>query len=315
MSLMSRAVFFISPVSLPKSNRQSPNLTSRHPPTSLQPPWPRARSTLPEKQTPRPQKNSPKPELSRVNRLLASRRLSATVLVISSITYVTTIILIARALACATGPQRVLLLGLGILLPDFRHILRTYADAVRALKGYRPFTIRFPTRKEAVVAEKVETDWVRVGVQRMREVVNPEVVEKFDELVSSWSRDVTRPIVETGTQIQQMTTGTDITLRKNVVVAAVSIGLSLAGYVACVVGEAYVGGVAIMLAVLLHTALLARSRHEMLALVNDVRVVISLVGVLSCVLSVMLPTAVYVFLLCCVALVVMRFPLEMTIGL
>lgn len=290
-----------------------------------------------------PYKNPNKPMVDNsfkkplLNKILASRRMAVSFIGIAGVLYIVSICLIAKSISSFTllGYQRVLLLGLGILLPDFRHVLKSYSDAVRDLQSYKPAFqgFRFNTKlaKEPLSVKvdeqeilerpikqgwqlKPELTWLSDRFVQMQDQFQEKLDDsavKFDALLSTLSRDVAKPIVETSTQIQQFTTGTDLTLRKNVIVAATSVFLSLAGYMASTAGEVSIGGVAIMLASLLPSALLSPRRHEMLTLVHDSRVVISLVGTLSCVISVFFPmAAAYCFLICCVALVSTRFPAE-----
>ncbi|CAN8074269.1 unnamed protein product [Agarophyton chilense] len=290
----------------------------------------------------------PKPPLSRpswkdalpnkplVNRLLASRRLSLTFIITAALLYVTSACLIASTIANASlhGYQRILLFGLGVLLPDFRHTLIYYLDAVQDLYQYKPgfraFAFSSKTKPSTLdrppISEKKsekpvprpEFAWLKKASQGFHEHLRSgiqEGAEKFDKLVGVHGRELanglTRPIRETKTHFQQFTIGTDITLRKNVLIAAVSILLSIAGVFLSTMLDPSVGGVSVMLASLLSSAVLSPRRHEMLALLNDGRIVISLVGTLSCVMLAFAPIiAAYCFFLCCVALVTTRFTVD-----
>lgn len=257
-----------------------------------------------------------------LNRFLSSRRLSLTFLSLTGLSYIVSLLFLAHRLSCiAPGYQRIVLLALGILLPDFRHVLKSYSEAVQNLHSYKPvFSFRVPKRfeREDTAPEPIQfpapPPWLADAVnqlhERMRETLD-ESADRFDAVVTSFSRDVAKPIVQTGTTIQHMTTGTDLTLRKHVLVAAVSITLSLVGYVICAWGEVIIGGVAIMMASLLASAILAAQRHEVLVLINDIRVVLSLIATLLLVASAILPKlAAYLFLLCCVALIMLRYPID-----
>lgn len=272
--------------------------------------------------------------MSFVNRLLASRSITLSFIVICSMLYLVAICLVGLAVSRVSmeGHQRVVLLGLGVLLPDFRHVLKSYSEAVQQLQRYKPgfkgfrFAAR-PTAKEMredplqeqygdVPPEpyswrkQPELAWLSGAMRQIQEKIESNT-SKIDKLLADFSRDFTRPIVETSTQIKQLTTGTDLTLRKNVIAAAVSIFLSLAGYFVSAAGETSIGGVAIMLGSLVPNAVLAPRHHEMLTLIQDIRIAISLVGTLACAVSVFFPVcASYCLLLCCLSLVVTRLPVD-----
>lgn len=270
---------------------------------------------------------------SLLNRFLVSRSLTLSFIVTCSVLYLVAICFIAMALARVAihGHQRIVLLALGVLLPDFRHVLKSYSQAVQELQRYKPafqvFRFKGKSVKDVQYVKEVdemavqspqqfrwqkypELVWLSGAVRQLRERIGARR-SKFDKLIADLSRDMTRPIVETRTQLQYLTTGTDLTLRKNVITAAASMFLSLAGYFVSAAGEPNVGGVAIMLASLLPNAVLAPRKHEMLTLVQDIRIAISLLGTLACVVSVFFPLcAAYCFLLCCVALVITRLPVD-----
>lgn len=270
---------------------------------------------------------------SQLNRFLVSRGVTLSFIVTCSVLYLVAICFIAMALArlATNGHQRIVLLASGVLLPDFRHVLKSYSQAVQELQRYKPafqvFRFKGKAAKDAQYVKEVdeltapspqlfrwqkypELVWLSGAVRQLREKIGARR-SKFDRLIADLSRDMTKPIVETRTQLQYLTTGTDLTLRKNVITAAASVFLSLAGYFVSAAGEPNIGGVAIMLASLLPNAVLAPRKHEMLTLIQDIRIAISLLGTLACVVSVFFPVcAAYCFLLCCVALVVTRLPVD-----
>lgn len=262
-----------------------------------------------------------------INRLLSSRA-SLVVVGVAMLLYILVMALIAHRIASISlaGHERILLTALAVLLPDFRYVLQTYLGAVSELKRYRPPTFPFEFAKSSSSKSKtVEARPVPEGVispldapvdtatemlANLRTLVDAELAKAnsiISEKVEAVTRDMTRPLMETSTTIQQMTIGTDLTLRKNVLVAAITIFLSLLGYFACAAGEVVIGCVVVMIATLLPSAILAPRRHELLILINDARVFLSLFGTLSAVLCAFLPlTAAYFFFGACVGLVTVR---------
>ncbi len=226
--------------------------------------------------------------------------------------------------------ERILLTALAVLLPDFRYVLKTYLDAVTELQRYKPPVFPFakakvaskhPSRPAPRTAAEAEHSGHAPSTEptatelfsNFRLIVDAELAKAnsiISEKVSNVTRDMTRPLVETSNQIQQLTIGTDLTLRKNVLVAAITIFLSLLGYFASAAGEAGIGCVVVMIATLLPSAILAPRRHELLILINDSRVALSLLGTLAAVLCAFIPlTAAYFFFGSCVGLVAVRAPM------
>lgn len=281
-----------------------------------------------------------------LNRFLSSPRLAGLFLIIAAVGYVCCMLFLARVISVGKlfPHQRVLLMGLAVLLPDFRFVLRAYENAVKDLYQYKPafqgFWFQMLSQREtegegrvkegdaasaadgqsedstskmpgAVQSGVFRPSWLSDAIDNFQTTVQEKLDEsatKFETLLSQFERDVAKPLSETTTTIQQLTTRTDLTLRKNVVIAFITISLSIAGYISCIMKEVTLGGVAIMLACLLPSAMLEERRHELLQLVNDARVVICLVGTLSSVMTVLFPTAgAYIFLVCCTALVILRY--------
>lgn len=260
-----------------------------------------------------------------INGLLTSRA-SLVVAAGAVILYALALAVTVHRVATVALPahERVLLTALAVLLPDFRHVLQTYLGAVSDLRRYRPppfpfeFSSKAPTQRAASVAAEggppspldAAADTPSEILANMRALVDAEIAKAnsiISEKVEAVTRDMRKPLMETSTTIQQMTIGTDLTLRKNVLVAAITLFLSLLGYFACAAGEVVIGCVVVMIATLLPSAILAPRWHEQLILVNDLRVFISLFGTLSAVLCAFLPlTAAYFFFGACIGLVAVR---------
>lgn len=312
----------------PASNTHCPTL-------ALEPPLRRKSSPRPSP-PPRP---PPPPNRQRdmpwINRLLCSRSITIPFIILSALFYTVCLCLVARSIATSPvlqPPERILLLALAVLLPDFRHVVKSYSDAADSLYAYRPPfpTFRFPnaSQPQPTNQHQVQTPqpqhpfvnlprvqpppWLADRLDEFSNRVSNEA-RKWDSLWGNVTETMSRPIMETGTQIRQMTSGTDLTLRKNVVIATVAVCLSFIGYaIAIVAGEVHVAGVTTMLANLIPNALLPRpigsNRHEMLRLLHDVRIIVSLVATIFCAVSVIFPLAAsYGFLICCFALVVTRY--------
>lgn len=328
------------------------------------------------------------------NTMLASRRIATTFAAGACGAYVVAAILLARALSraryCVASPlrvatmgvnagvicvepyQRVTLVALAVLLPDFRHAVGAYTDAVRALRNYRaplqrlrfPSSTRtvsgtrnrdrgshatprdelltskvLPTRSHSRLASKANSEkrprplppsgdtpsaqpqpeapspfsdvqlprWLRVGMVITRRELNRRRYE-----AETWMKHAFEPAREKATQLQQLTTRSDLTLRKDVSIAAGSVLLSLVGYIVALTAEVNLAALIVIMANLAPSVLLSKStapRHELLALVRDARVGAAIVAALASAVAVLRPRlASYAFLLCCVALVVTRDP-------
>lgn len=263
-----------------------------------------------------------------INLALTSSRASLAVVCAATLLYFVVMFLIAHRVAMFSlpGHERILLLAVSVLVPDFRYSVRAYLEAVNQLKRYRPPVFPFSkstTKSSARSPVKVSKDATPEPttlelfgldpatfefMTNFRSRVDSEMA-KLDNIMSNVKRDMTRPIVETSNQIQQLV-GTDLTLRKNVLVAAIAIFLSLLGCFTIVVGETVIGCVIVMIATLLPSAILAPRRHELLILINDARVMLSLFGTVTSVACAFFPmTAAYLFLFACIGLVAARAPM------
>lgn len=283
-------------------------------------------ATLSKEQKPTVRKSVWKEKTRRemINFVLTSSKASLVVVCVSTLLYLVVLLLLAHRVTVVhmANHERILLVALSILIPDFRYSVRTYLEAVDQLKRYRPpsfpFSMSKSSRTKDVADEVVEPTFCELFgldpattelLTNVRSRIDSEIA-KFDSIMSNVKRDMARPIVETSNQIQQLV-GTDLTLRKNVLIAAITIFLSLLGCFTSAAGETGIGCVIVMIAALLPSAILAPRRHELLILVNDGRVMLSLFGTVASVACAFFPmTAAYLFLIACIGLVAARVPMH-----
>lgn len=122
--------------------------------------------------------------------------------------------------------------------------------------------------------------------------------------------DFAKPILTTGEQIQRMTTGTELTLRKNLLWAALVVTASLAGYLVLALGgNCGVGATLVVGSLLFEYATLSSHRHETLVAINDVRIACCTLGLIATTcasLGVAAVASSYLVLIVCTALVMSR---------
>lgn len=239
-----------------------------------------------------------------INRVLASQRASLIVVVASVFLYGIGLLLLARRASLPFLPshERVLLLGLGLLLPDFRYSVARYLDAVRVLARYRlPEGASARARVFAESLPPAVRDVLPIADIRAR-------LSELDAYVSTVTKE--HFLTRVGNDLMGLV-GTDLTLRKRVLVEAGTIVLSLLGcFIAALVdGGAAAGGATCMVAALMPSAMSARTQHELIALLHDARAAVAMFGTLAAVAVALKPlVAAYVFLVFCMALVALRVP-------
>jgi len=243
-----------------------------------------------------------------INRVLASQRASLIVVVASGVMYAFAIVALAYRLSLNFLPpsERVFLLALALIVPDFRHTVRQYLTAVKHLSEYKPIDTSLKAPKAISLMEEIFLPNAKVieGIIPMDKIRLR--LDEFDNLISR----VSRPIEAVSGDILSLV-GTDLTLRKNIIVAAAAIILSLlACFIAAAIENAApVGAAIIMIASLLPSAIIIPRKHEVLTLINDARLLISMLGILAAVAAAFIPvTASYIFLACSMGLVAVHAP-------
>lgn len=250
--------------------------------------------------------NAPRKRREVINRILASQRGSLAMVVVATMLFLLALIALGRRITYPLmAHERLLLVSLAVLLPDNRHSVLRYLDAVRTLGRYRAPMADVPRPPKA----RAVADAIPASVRSLLPM--SDIRARLGEL-DDYLAEVTRDHFLTRVSQDVMNlVGTDLTLRKRVVVEATAIILSLAGCFAgaLIPGGACAGAVTCMAAALLPSAMSARTKHELIALIHDARVALAMCGTLAAVCVAFAPLcASYMFMMVCLGLVSLRVP-------